>query len=136
MSKRRDICEPTEEGYICELGDILEEGYLCVKKGKRFVDDVIRENIEYALREGGLLKGGERVILPAGALSEFTCPEWGENGFYQNDFEVFDERGNIVFIGTAYGPTYCLLDEYKKTKDPCDIIGGIYNMTIELKRAR
>ena len=121
------VSEPVYEG---EVSDIMEGGYLCVHKGRPFYEDVIRKNIEWVLRRDKIIKGKEKVGIPAGALCEVNC----EDEFYQCDFLVFDETGRIIYRGTSYGHAICDLSEFNKTKDPCDIYAEIKDMNVELHK--
>jgi len=119
-----------EEPMEYEVYDIFEGGYLCARSGKPFIEDKVRENIEYALKEHGVWEEGMSVVIPAGALAEADC----ENGVYQYDFEVFNGLDKVVYHGTAYGTLVCYLDEYKKSKDICDIYAELNDMTVELHK--
>lgn len=110
-----------------EITDIFESGYLCVGKDG-FVDKIVEKNIEEVLRRDDVLKRGWDVVIPVGAHGEVNCKE----GFYQYDFQVMDEHGNVVFAGTAYGSTRCDMSKYERTRDECDIKAEIIDMTVEL----
>ena len=73
-----------------ELWDIIED----------LTDKNISDNIEYILKREGIWKDGMSITFPCGALSIRNY----EDGFYQQDFEVFDKDfKTILYYGTAYG---------------------------------
>ena len=105
-----------------ELTDILEGGYLCYRKERKFIDDVIRENIKYILKREKIIDDNAEIIIPPGAYFEIST-----DGFYSVDFSIYDGN-NIKGKGNASGSCVITL-----ANDPCDDYMELLNMTVDVE---
>jgi len=105
---------------------------LCRERGKKMIDDVIEDNIEYALKEVyKAIPEEASVVIPMGAL-ELSCGEKGETGSFTAGFEVY-YRGDVIYRGEANGIVICHYGD-KYPDNPCDVEVELVSMEIWLRR--